>query len=154
VLAVDLANGKAFVGSSASNNSISTSSSSFIGNLSAGGTNFFPGRIAAAAIIDGFVPLQTALAWAQAPWDFWYPQTAKQIIFSALKPGASTESLSFALTDPVETAAFNLTEADQFHFALTDPVETAAFTLTDAKGGVANAGANRIQIRFCFATCQ
>jgi hypothetical protein len=37
---------------------------------------------------------QQLLAWAQAPWDFWYPQSAENLMFGAF---AAPPADSFAL---------------------------------------------------------
>lgn len=69
--------------------------------------------------------------WGGALTNGFGSQTSGEAIFDALTSAPAANSVSFALTDAVEAAAFTLTESDRISFALTDAVETASFTLTE-----------------------
>ena len=54
----------------------------------------FNGSLCAAMVSSQFMSLPAILQWAQSPWDFWYPQTQRFLLFSGLR-GSSGFKRSF-----------------------------------------------------------
>lgn len=48
--------------------------------------------------LNNYLSLPQLRQWAQAPWDFWYPPTAQQLIFSSGRPGPAAISAAAAST--------------------------------------------------------
>lgn len=55
--------------------------------------NFGGSNLAAAMYSTAYMSLAQLLAWAQAPWDFWYPPTVGNLIFSGLAKPAAGDTL-------------------------------------------------------------
>src|SRR5271166_3962972 len=66
----------------------------WLGNNGSSGTAGLRGNIATAMVANNYLSLEDLVAWAQAPWDFWYPPNNDQV-FAELTH-ASTGSLSAA----------------------------------------------------------
>jgi len=66
------------------------------------GNSRYGSQVACAMVSEAYLSPGQLLAWAQNPWDFWYPPTVENLIFTSFKGG----SLS-----PV-TGALAVTEAD------------------------------------------
>jgi hypothetical protein len=92
-VSVNLLTGQVLTGVIDGTPSLNTPGASFsIGGLNGTNGAHTPGAIVHAVMYaDAALTLPDLVFWAKAPWDFWYPQTAKTIMSLALK-GAVTVS--------------------------------------------------------------
>jgi hypothetical protein len=91
-VAADLTTGALYKSTITSGSSLSTTGTWNLGALN--GLSNFDGYIHAVMYSVALLSPQQLLAWAQAPWDFWYPQSAENLMFGAF---AAPPADSFAL---------------------------------------------------------
>ena len=86
-------------------------------------------KLATGMLASGELTLPELVAWANAPWDFWYPQSVLQMLLSSAGRASGANDFSFSLSDATDTAAFTLQKTNSFSFSLSDATDTASFTL-------------------------
>lgn len=69
--------------------SSSTSHTQYVIGGNSDGNRQLNGKLAAVMFSMGGVSFPQLLAWARAPWDFWYPPAAGSLIFSGAKGAAA-----------------------------------------------------------------
>ncbi len=63
-----------------------------------GGARTFCGNFAAGVVLRTLSTLPQLLKWAAAPWDFWYPPTARNLLFSGIAGPSSLQSAAIRRT--------------------------------------------------------
>jgi len=91
ILALNLHNGQILTGTSASVSQDTHNTNIVWGDSNA--LNQINGSFIAAAMYStSYLTLPQLITWAQAPWDFWYPQSVRNTIISSLGKGSVTSS--------------------------------------------------------------
>jgi hypothetical protein len=119
---VNLATGKATSGTAASAITMPTPSGSVQILTAASNAVGFGGKVATFMFSNGWASVPELSPWAHAPFDFWYPPTAQNLILTSLQaPQSAPSSVSIAWQIPFEHRLIPPTTIDGGAFVYSPP---------------------------------